>query len=109
RLKGIRVRGRSSRYGRERDRFKCCYRLLSRKALSWDLDRAPTLVASTLPFLNSMSVGMPRMLNLGGVCSFSSMFSLHTFSLPAYSSATSSRTGAIILQGPHHSAQDRKS
>ena len=55
--------------------------------------------------VNSMRVGMPRMLNLGGVCSFSSMFSLQTLSLPSYSSAISSRTGAIILHGPHHSAQ----
>ena len=36
------------------------YRLLSMNALSCDLVSAPTLVASTLPFLNSISVGMPR-------------------------------------------------
>ena len=41
--------------------------LLSTKAASWDLDRAPTLVASTLPFLKIIRVGMPRMPNLGGV------------------------------------------
>src|SRR5690242_18092422 len=31
--------------------------------------------------------------------------SLPTFSLPAYSLATTSIVGAIIRQGPHHSAQ----
>src|SRR5436853_177535 len=33
------------------------------------------------------------------------MLTLPTFTLPSYSLATSSRIGAIILQGPHHSAQ----
>jgi len=36
------------------------YMLLSMKAVSWDLETAPTLVASTSPPLNSMRVGMPR-------------------------------------------------
>ena len=40
---------------------------LSINAVSCDLDNAPTLVASTEPFLNSISVGMPRMPYLGGV------------------------------------------
>ena len=31
------------------------------KAVSCDLESAPTLVASTLPFLKSIRVGMPRM------------------------------------------------
>ena len=35
-------------------------RLLSMNAVSWDLETAPTLVASTSPSLNSISVGMPR-------------------------------------------------
>src|SRR3954452_5716025 len=33
------------------------------------------------------------------------MFSFATLALPAYSVASSSRTGASILHGPHHSAQ----
>ena len=33
------------------------------------------------------------------------MFTLPIFTLPSYSSASSSRSGAIILHGPHHSAQ----
>jgi len=35
-------------------------RLLSMNAASWLFEAAPTFVASTLPFLNSISVGMPR-------------------------------------------------
>jgi hypothetical protein len=48
---------------------------------------------------------MPRMPNFGGVCGFSSMLSLAIRTLSWYSAAISSRMGAIILQGPHHSAQ----
>ncbi len=33
------------------------------------------------------------------------MLTLPIFTLPSYSAASSSSTGAIILQGPHHSAQ----
>ena len=40
---------------------------LSINAVSCDLDNAPTLVASTEPFLNSISVGMPRTPYFGGV------------------------------------------
>src|SRR3954462_11340186 len=47
--------------------------------------------------------------NLGGVWGFSSMFSLATLILSLYSVAISSRMGAIILQGPHHSAQKSSS
>src|SRR5690606_12533028 len=39
------------------------------------------------------------------VLGFSSASSLATFSLPSYSVASSSTIGAIILHGPHHSAQ----
>ena len=34
------------------------------------METAPTLVASTLPLLNSISVGIPRIPNLGGVAGF---------------------------------------
>src|SRR5262249_15125530 len=81
------------------------HRLLSRNAESWDLDTAPTFWASTVPFLKRISVGMPRMPNLGGVCGFSSIFSLAILMRSWYSVAISSRIGAIILHGPHHSAQ----
>lgn len=39
----------------------------SMNAANWVLDSAPTLVASTLPFLNNISVGMPRIPYFGGV------------------------------------------
>ena len=42
---------------------------------------------------------------LGGVDWFSSMFSFATLRRPEYSEAIWSSAGAIILQGPHHSAQ----
>src|SRR3982751_3816294 len=48
---------------------------------------------------------MLRMPYFGGVCGFDSMSILATRSLSLYSVAISSRIGAIILQGPHHSAQ----
>src|SRR5207302_8821030 len=66
---------------------------------------APILVAATWPPLNRIIVGMPRTPYLRGVCGFSSMLSLATVTRPAISLARSSRNGAIILQGPHHSAQ----
>ena len=44
-----------------------CQMLLSMKVASCDLDSAPTFVASTSPFLNNISVGMPRMPYFGGV------------------------------------------
>src|SRR5690242_16517945 len=52
-----------------------------------------------------MSVGMPRTPYFIGVCGFSSMLIFATVTLPFMSAAISSRKGAIILQGPHHSAQ----
>src|SRR5262249_16776441 len=53
-------------------------RLVSRNAASCDLETAPTFWASTVPFLNRISVGMPRIPNFGGVCGFSSMLILAT-------------------------------
>src|SRR6185312_8066720 len=66
---------------------------------------APILVAATCPSLNKIIVGMPRTPYLRGVCGFSSILTLATVTRPAISVASSSRNGAIILQGPHHSAQ----
>src|SRR5690606_33436284 len=81
------------------------HRLDSKNSVNWDLDMAPSFWAWTEPFLNSISVGMLRIPYFGGVAGFSSMLSLVTVSRSAYSSAASSSNGAIILQGPHHSAQ----
>src|SRR5665213_1789065 len=50
-------------------------------------------------------VGMPRTPYLVGTCGFSSMFSLAMVTLSPSSADSSSRAGAIMRQGPHHSAQ----
>ena len=73
--------------------------------MSCAFDTAPTCCAATTPSLNSSSVGMLRTLYFGAVNGFSSIFNLMTFRRSPYSSATVPRTGAIILHGPHHSAQ----
>src|ERR1700685_267823 len=69
------------------------------------LGRAPILMPATWTFLNMIRVGIPRTPYFIGVCGFSSMFNFATVTLPFMSVAMSSRNGAIILQGPHHSAQ----
>src|SRR4051812_32922458 len=48
---------------------------------------------------------MPRMPYFFGVAGLWSMLILAIFSLPSRFCAISSKAGAIILQGPHHSAQ----
>ena len=56
-------------------------------------------------YLKNISVGMPRTPYFCGVLGLSSMFILATVNLPENSLAIVSKSGAIILQGPHHSAQ----
>src|ERR1051326_5804084 len=58
-----------------------------------------------MPSLKISNVGIARMPNLPASAWLSSTFTLPILSLPSYSSASSSRRGAIILHGPHHSAQ----
>src|SRR5260370_33740259 len=48
---------------------------------------------------------MPRTLYRMAVLPFASTSSLPTFTLPAYSPATTSIVGAICRHGPHHSAK----
>src|SRR5690625_3423953 len=55
----------------------------SMKAASWLLETAPTLVASGLPPLNRISVGMPRTLYLAGLSLLASTSTLQTLTLPA--------------------------
>src|SRR5258705_4667698 len=50
-------------------------------------------------------VGMPRTPYLVGTCGFSSMFNLAMVTLSPNSADSSSSAGAIMRQGPHHSAQ----
>src|SRR4051794_9193002 len=77
----------------------------STHSLSLLFGRAPILVAATWPPLNSIIVGMPRTPYFRGVCGFSSILTFATVTRPSISVASSSRNGAIILHGPHHSAQ----
>ena len=42
---------------------------------------------------------------LGGICKFSSTLIFAIVMRPSYSFAISSKTGARVLHGPHHSAQ----
>src|SRR5579875_358897 len=69
------------------------------------LGSAPTLVAATFPLRNRIMVGIPRTPYFVGASGFSSILTLATVNCPALSAARSSRNGAIILHGPHHSAQ----
>src|SRR5690606_16660679 len=57
------------------------------------------------PFLKRIMVGMERTPYFTVVDGFSSTLSLTIFTLPESSWESSSRTGAIARQGPHHSAQ----
>src|SRR5260370_13990500 len=52
-----------------------------------------------------MRVGMPRTPYFIGVSGFSSILILATVTLPVILAAISSRAGAMLLHGPHHSAQ----
>src|SRR6185312_2288260 len=66
---------------------------------------APVLVATCLPSLNTIKVGIDRMPYLLATPGFSSTLSLAILILPFISSAISSSAGAIMRHGPHHSAQ----
>src|SRR5476651_720992 len=74
-------------------------------SLILDLGSAPTLVAATWPWEKIIMVGMPRTPYLVGTWGFSSMFNLAIVTLSPSSADNSSSAGAIIRQGPHHSAQ----
>src|ERR1019366_2649122 len=77
----------------------------SRLAVKSRLLFAPTICSATCPLLTSRSVGMARMPYSAARDCCSSMLTLPILILPSYSSASSSSSGAIILHGPHHSAQ----
>src|SRR5215813_1770246 len=66
---------------------------------------APIWREAIWPFLKIISVGIDWMPYLAAVCGFSSTLSLTIFTLPLSVPAISSSAGAIIRQGPHHSAQ----
>src|SRR5262249_42366305 len=66
---------------------------------------APIWREAIWPFLKIISVGIDWMPYLAAVCGFSSTLSLTILTLPLSVPAISSSAGAIIRQGPHHSAQ----
>src|SRR3954471_11464653 len=74
-------------------------------SLIFDLGSAPTLVAATWPWAKIIMVGMPRTPYLVGTCGFSSILILAMVSFSPSSLDNSSSAGAIMRQGPHHSAQ----
>src|SRR5579863_9289102 len=78
---------------------------LSIHSLIFDLGSAPTLVAATWPWEKIIMVGMPRTPYLVGTCGFSSILILAIVTLSPSSADNSSSAGAIMRQGPHHSAQ----
>src|SRR5947208_5765747 len=65
----------------------------------------PVTWSRSCPFLKKSNAGMARMLYLNERLWFSSTFTFATLIASAFSRAISSSNGAIILQGPHHSAQ----
>src|SRR6202163_971559 len=72
---------------------------------SFCLGAAPTWREASSPFLNIISVGIDMMPYFCAVAGLSSTLSLTIFTLSPSEPAISSSAGAIILQGPHHSAQ----
>src|ERR1700722_17900182 len=74
-------------------------------SLILDFGSAPTLVAATWPWLKIIRVGTPRTPYFWGMPGFSSMLILATVTFSPISLESSSSAGAIILHGPHHSAQ----
>src|SRR5437899_1556588 len=65
----------------------------------------PVIWSRNCPFLKKSSEGIARMLYLVERLWFWSTLTFATLTESAFSFAISSKSGAIILQGPHHSAQ----
>lgn len=79
---------------------------LSTVADKVDLGTAPITLSFFSPFLKKRTVGMLLIPYCVGMFGESSVLSLKHAIFPAYSLANSSITGAIILHGPHHGAQN---
>src|SRR6202044_1928632 len=69
------------------------------------LGAAPTWREAISPFLKIIRVGIDITPYFEAVCGFSSTLSLTILTLPLSEPAISSSAGAIMRQGPHHSAQ----
>src|SRR5262249_23479397 len=72
---------------------------------SWALGTAPITWSATLPSLTNRIVGIERMPYRAARPGFSSTFTFASVTRPPDVRASSSRTGAMFRQGPHHSAQ----
>src|SRR6516225_2268447 len=72
---------------------------------SFCLGAAPIWRDDIWPPLKIIKVGMDWMPYFAAVCGFSSTLSLTTFTLGPSEPAISSSAGAMLRQGPHHSAQ----
>src|SRR4029077_7400629 len=72
---------------------------------SFCLGAAPTWREASSPFLKIIKVGIDMIPYLEAVAGFSSTLSFTILTLPFIVPAISSSAGAIILHGPHHSAQ----
>ena len=84
---------------------KLIYKFESSQDSSKFFGKLPTLESTRLPFLKSISVGIPLTPNFCEVCGFSSTFNLKILSLSFFALPISSRIGPICLHGPHHYAQ----
>src|SRR4051812_40230603 len=72
---------------------------------SFCLGAAPTWRAAISPFLKIISVGIDMIPYFDATPGFSSTLSLTILTLSPMVPAISSRAGAIMRHGPHHSAQ----
>jgi hypothetical protein len=82
------------------------YKNFSMLAVSVDLGTAPITASFFSPLTKIMIVGMLRIPYWVAIEGLSSVFNLKHLSFPAYCFDSSSITGWIIRQGPHHGAQN---
>ena len=82
------------------------YKNFSMLAVSVDLGTAPITASFFSPLTKNMIVGMLRIPYWVAIEGLSSVFNLKHLSFPAYCFDSSSITGWIIRQGPHHGAQN---
>jgi hypothetical protein len=82
------------------------YKNFSMLAVSVLLGTAPITASFFSPLTKIMIVGMLRIPYWVAIEGLSSVFNLKQLSFPAYCFDSSSITGWIIRQGPHHGAQN---
>src|SRR5207253_8836554 len=77
---------------------------LSRRCRYAEAGYAPMRLSLTVPFSNSIPVGMLMISYFIASCWLLSTLILTNLTFPSYSSDKASMVGAIMLQGPHQSA-----